>query len=132
MVRIWVLLWIPLVFVAILNGTLRVEVYGRWVPELAAHQISTVTGILLVGLYTWLAMKRWPVDSTRTALLIGLLWFLMTIAFEFGFGHFVMGNSWERLFHDYNLLAGRVWSLFLLWVLVAPLAVFRLQKRGMP
>ena len=42
----------------------------------------------------------------------------MTVAFEFGFGHFVAGHSWQRLLGDYNLLEGRVWLLFLLWILV--------------
>jgi hypothetical protein len=38
----------------------------------------------------------------------------------------VAHHSWQRLFHDYNLLAGRVWVLIPLWVAVAPYLLFRL------
>ena len=47
----------------------------------------------------------------------------MTMLFEFGFGHYVAKTPWKKLFHDYNLLKGRVWSLFLLTDLVSPLLV---------
>ena len=42
------------------------------------------------------------------------------MAFEFSFGHFVAGHSWSRLFQDYNLFAGRLWVLVLLWLTLAP------------
>ena len=51
---------------------------------------------------------------------IGLIWLGLTVAFEFLFGRFVAGHSWIRLLQDYNILAGRVWSLLLLWVALAP------------
>jgi len=53
----------------------------------------------------------------------------LTVAFEFLFGHFVMGNPWEALLHDYNLVAGRVWVLVLTWIAVAPIIFHRIQRR---
>jgi hypothetical protein len=38
-----------------------------------------------------------------------------------------MGHPWKRLFHDYNLLRGRLWVLILIWTGVAPYVFFRLQ-----
>lgn len=35
--------------------------------------------------------------SVKHAFLIGLIWLCLTIFFEFGFGHYVIGNSWEKL-----------------------------------
>jgi hypothetical protein len=49
----------------------------------------------------------------------------MTIIFEFGFGHFIVGHTWSRLFEDYNLLTGHVWILFLFWLLVVPNVVYK-------
>lgn len=49
------------------------------------------------------------------------------VAFEFLFGHYVAGHSWERLLHDYNLVAGRVWLILLVWVALAPSLFFRLR-----
>ena len=50
MITRYLFFWLILAIVAILNGTLRQFVYGPHMPELAAHQLSTVTGILLTGI----------------------------------------------------------------------------------
>ena len=110
-----------------MNGVIRESTYGRGVSELAAHQISTVTAIVLTGIVVWLFQRIWPFNSVHQAWTIGLLWFVMTILFEIGFGHLVAGYSFSRLFADYNLLQGRVWSLFLVWVAVMPYLFFKLS-----
>ena len=128
MVSRYLLFWLILAVVAVINGTLRQFVYGRHLSELAAHQVSTVTGILLTGITVWILNRFWPIGSAREAWIIGACWFLMTIAFEFGFGHYVAGHSWSRLLADYNVLDGRVWSLFLIWIAVLPYLTWRLGK----
>lgn len=128
MVTRYLLFWLILAAVAVINGTLRQFVYGRHLPELAAHQVSTVTGILLTGITVWILDRFWPIGSEKEAWIIGACWLLMTIAFEFGFGHYVAGHSWSRLFADYNLLEGRVWSLFLAWIAVLPYVTWWLGK----
>jgi hypothetical protein len=59
---------------------------------------------------------------------IGLIWLGMTVVFEFGFGHFVMGHPWKKLFNDYNILEGRVWALVLIWITIAPLVFTKLRS----
>ncbi len=112
--------WLPMVLIAILNGTLRNFLFRRWMSRLAAHQLSCLTGIVLFGLYVWLLTCFWPLASLRHAILIGFSWLILTITFEFLFGHFVARQSWRRLFQDYNLSSGRLWVLVLLWVAVSP------------
>ncbi len=114
----YIAFWLVLAILAVGNGILRGSTYGRHVPDLAAHQISTVTGILITGVAIWLFHRYEPTTSMQQAWLIGAIWLATTIVFEFGFGHFVAGHSWQRLFADYNLLTGRIWSLFLVWILV--------------
>ncbi len=128
MILTYVLLWIPMVFIAIINALIRQYGYLRFVGELAAHRISTVTGIALFGVYIWFVTGRWRIESTGQAAAIGLLWLAMTVAFEFLFGHYIAGDTWERLLLDYNILAGRVWVLVLLWIAVAPYIMFRLRS----
>jgi hypothetical protein len=120
--------WTPLVFIAILNGAIREYVYGPHVTELHAHQISTFTGIILSGFYVWALSYFWPLNSDSEAVIVGLFWFGLTIAFEFLFGHYVAGHSWERLLYDYNLLAGRLWLIFLIWIATAPYLFYHLRK----
>jgi hypothetical protein len=128
MILRYVLAWFPMVLLAIANGVIRVSTYGKYMSELRAHQLSTVTGILLFALYIWALTRWWRLESAHQALVIGGLWLALTVAFEFGFGHYVMGHPWSRLLHDYDLLAGRVWVIGLAWVAVAPWFFYRLQR----
>ena len=126
MILRYVLAWIPMVFIAILNGAVREFVFSKMLSELRAHQLSCLTGILLFFGYTWLLSLKWPLESTGQAVTIGLVWLVLTIAFEFSFGHYVAHNSWEKLFQDYNIPAGRLWLLVLLGVTFLPLIVFKI------
>jgi hypothetical protein len=112
--------WFPMFVIALANATIREVGYKRDVGELAAHQISTLTACILVGVCVWVLSNYLGIQSAGQAIGIGLMWLIMTVAFEFGFGHFIVGNPWSRLLHDYNVLHGRVWSLFVLWIAVAP------------
>jgi hypothetical protein len=35
----------------------------------------------------------------------------------------------ESSFHDYNIVAGRVWVLVLIWVVIAPYVFLQLQRQ---
>jgi hypothetical protein len=116
--------WLGMVAIAIFNGATREKLYGPLMRELYAHQLSTALAIVLFGIYIWVLTGIWQIESSVQALLIGGLWLIMTILFEFVAGHYLFGHSWEKLFHDYNLRQGRVWVLVLIWVSIAPYLVF--------
>lgn len=124
-----ILWWFAFPLLAIFNATLRELIYKKPRGELAAHQISTATGIFLFALVFYLIFKRWKIESVKHAILISIIWLVLTILFEFGFGHYIMGSSWEKLLHDYNLAVGRVWSLFLVWVLIAPYIFYKILNK---
>ena len=124
----YVLAWLPLVMIAMLNGALREGLYGKYLGELRAHQVSTVSGVLLFGVYIWALVRFRRPESSKQAITIGLIWLGLTVAFEFIFMHYVAGRSWDVLLHDYNIFAGRVWVVVLVWVTVAPYVFYRLQK----
>lgn len=122
-VKIFVV-WFLFTPIAIINGTVRNYVYQSLIGELAAHQLSTLIGVILFFFLVFFMMKKEIVGrSQKTNFLIGLSWVMMTIIFEFLFGHYIAGHSWEKLFFDYNILEGRVWSLFLISVLFIPLSI---------
>ena len=130
MVTKYLFVWLLLAIVAIANGILRQSTYGKIVPELAAHQISTITAVLAFSAVVWIVNRYWTIESTAQAFVIGGCWLVMTIAFEFGFGHYIAGHSWEKLTADYNLLQGRVWSLFLVWMAIMPFVIHKLAQRS--
>ena len=88
--------------------------------------------ILFFGVYVWLILNWLKLRSNQHAARLGLTWRLLTVASEFLFGHLVVGNSWEALLGDYNLMAGRVWVLVLIWIAVAPIVLHRIQGRRSP
>jgi len=119
--------WFILVVVAIINGTIRVAVYKKYLGDLRAHQLSTLTGIILFGVVVWMLSRIWQLSSAKQAWTIGFIWLGMTIIFEFIFGHYVMGNSWSTLFHDYNIFQCRVWILVLIWTTIVPYVFFKVS-----
>lgn len=131
--RVWrryLLAWLGGPVIGIANGVTRELAYKERVGELTAHQISTASAIALFAGYFWILGRRWPIPTRRTALAIGGTWLVLTVAFEFGFGHYVDRKSWSELFADYNVAEGRSWPFVLAWLSVGPLAVRRLQGGG--
>jgi len=120
MLWVYTLAWIPMVFIAVTNGVVRDLGYKKYTTELRAHQISTLTAAVLFSLYAWLLERRWPLESSAQGIAVGGIWFVLTIAFEAGFGHFVFKHPWAELGEAYDLRRGRVWLLLLLWLFALP------------
>jgi len=114
------LFWFALMVVGIGNGVLREYTYGPFIGDLTAHQISTATAIL----FAWLAYRpfwdRNPLFLESNTWIVGGIWLLMTVVFEFSFGHDVAGHTWQTLIADYDMTFGRIWPLFLVWIAVMP------------
>jgi hypothetical protein len=89
--------------------------------------MSTVSGVLLFGVYICALVRLWRPASGGQALIIGLVWLALMAAFELLLGHDVARGPWRRLLHDSNLFAGRVWLVVLVWVTIAPSLFYRLQ-----
>ncbi len=124
----YVIAWVPMIFIAIGNGIFREKFLASRLRELGAHQASTVTLVILFGIYIWILIRNWKPESTEQAITIGLLWLGLTVLFEFLFGHYVAGHSWSKLLHDYNILKGRIWIIVLIWVTIAPYIFYQLRQ----
>ncbi|HHH78333.1 MAG TPA: hypothetical protein ENL18_03860 [Thermoplasmatales archaeon] len=113
--------WLLFMVLAIINAGIREGVYKPAVGDLAAHQISTIIFVTVILVVTYLLLKFSNLElSDSGALIMGSIWLVSTILFEFIAGHYVFGNSWEKLFADYNILRGRIWSLVLLTTFLSP------------
>lgn len=115
-----ILLWFSLMVLAIANGTVRVKWIIPATGLTAGLAISTVMLCALILLATWAGTPWLRPQSSKEALGIGMLWLAMTIAFEFGAGHFLFKKSWAELFVDYDITQGRIWALVLVTTLLAP------------
>lgn len=115
-----VVTWFVLMGLAIANGAFREAILTPRLGAAKGHIVSTVILCALIGVITWAVMPWINPPSASDALSVGAVWLALTLAFEFGFGHFVAHKPWSELFADYNLLAGRVWIFIPIVVLVAP------------
>lgn len=125
----YVCAWFILMIAAMGNGLMREAWFKDVLGDLHAHQASTLTLIILLGAIVWVMQREWPLPSRTLAWRVGFIWLGMTLAFETLFGHYVAGHSWERVFAEYDLVAGRVWLLVLVWILFAPVIIRGLQTR---
>jgi hypothetical protein len=118
--------WLVLTVIGVGNGIAR----GLYAPLLdnddLAHQVSTFTGIAFMSMAIYYFLTRIAADYVATDLvIIGAMWLTLTVAFEFAFGHYVMGHSLDYLLADYNLMEGRLWPLVLLTVAIGPYLIDR-------
>ncbi len=125
----YLLAWPLMALTGILNGVIRVYGYGPHMSELAGHQVSTLIALLLFLGFVWVLTGIKVPSGRKEALGLGLMWLLLTVLFEFGFGHWVAGHSWETLLHDYDITSGRLWVLVPLWITVLPLLCMELRRR---
>jgi hypothetical protein len=116
-----------MVVIAVINGAVREGVYKKPLGDLRAHQLSCLTGIILFGIYVFLITGYYPIESPSQAIRIGGMWLCMTIAFEFLAGHYIFGNPWEKLLHDYNIIEGRLWILILIWTALSPYLFYKMR-----
>jgi hypothetical protein len=112
---------------AIANGGLRVGILVPRFGEPIGHAVSSLILCGLIAMVAWIALPWIGPATLRVAAGVGALWLALTQLFEFGTGHFLMGQPWSRLLADYNVLNGRIWVLVLLTTALAPIAAARLR-----
>ena len=121
------IVWFAMVAVAIGNGTFRVAVLNPRLGDGWGHAVSTLLLCLLIVLLSWATIGWIDPASRSRAVAVGLLWLLLTVGFEFGFGHWVVHKPWAELVADYNIFRGRIWILALLATGGAPYFTARLR-----
>ena len=119
--------WFLILLGAIANGGLREAVL---LPRLGTLPAFVLSGALLalVILGVTLASIGWlRIHRASSALKTGAFWLLLTLGFEFGFGHFIQGKPWPVLLEAYTFQEGNIWPLVLVVTLFAPLIAWRIR-----
>ena len=113
--------WLLMAVLAVLNGGFREVVLIPRIGEYAGHVLSTalLVGAILVvtfGYFQWTTVEY----DWLELLLVGVLWTVLTVGFEFLVGY-AEGTPVSVTLGQYNVLAGQVWIAVPLTLLVAPL-----------
>jgi hypothetical protein len=121
-----ILWWLPLPAIGMLNGMFRGFLLNRIFPDFVAHQFSSLLMIVWILLYIEAVYGKLNYQKSSDAWLTGLTWVVLTVAFEFILGYFILGSSVQSMLAEYNLLEGRFWVLVLVSILVSPILYFKL------
>lgn len=116
-----------MIVIAIANGTLRQFVLLKYMSKLKAHQLSTITLIILSSVYVAFIFPFLSVQNSKQAFFIGFIWVVLTLLFEFSLGRLTK-KSWTYLLQDYNIVTGHIWLLFLFCLFMLPYVFYLLKK----
>jgi len=112
--------WLLLVVTMIANGAFRAMVLEPRIGVVLAQVASVAMAIALVLLVARPFVRSVGDLSLWRRTEIAGVWVALTVLFEFGFGHYMMGASWADLLASYDLLQGRLWPLVLAAVAMSP------------
>ena len=120
--------WIMLMAAESIHGTVRVLFLVPRIGELSAKQISFFTGLALILFITYLLIPWIGAKTTRTLVIIGVIWAVLTFIFEIGLGRVVFNYSWDKVLTDYDLLQGGLMSIGLFILAAAPWIMAKLRR----
>lgn len=122
------LVWLAIVFAESLNGTARELFLKPLVGDVRARQISFFTAMLVI-LTIAVFLVRWiRASNVFQMLAVGLLWAVLTFCFELLLARGVMNMSWEKFFADYDVFAGGLMAIGLLFLAFAPLIALKIRE----
>jgi hypothetical protein len=113
--------WVVMAVVAVVNGVFREAFLIPRVGEYAGHVLSTVLLVAAILLISFVYFHRTPTEYAYVELVaIGVLWMGLTVGFEFLVGY-VEGTPVSVTLGQYDVLAGQVWIVVPLTLLLSPL-----------
>ena len=126
-VRRGLLVWLLIMAAEFVHGIARMVLLQPYLGGFRARQVAVFTGSVII-LAVALVCVRWIGAATARELLgVGVLWLVLTVAFEILFGRLVMGHSWLRIGSDYNLIEGGLLPIGLAVLMLSPLLATRLR-----
>jgi len=121
------LVWLAIILAESVQGAARRFLLDPDV-EFAIRQLSVGVGVVVIFAITWACFRWMRIRSDAGALAVGVLWAILTLAFELGLGS-ALGADRARLLADYDLAHGGLMPLGLLAMALTPWIVRRLKYR---
>jgi hypothetical protein len=126
--------WLLMMIAESVHGTLRRFFLTPYVGDFRARQIGAVVGsaIILALAYLFIAYLfiEWiGAKDTGALWAVGVMWFAMSLVFEFTLGRFAFGYTWQRILEDYDLSKGGLLLFGVVWMAFSPMAASGLRCR---
>jgi hypothetical protein len=127
MIKKSILIWLSIIPLAILNGGLRETFLTPRLGESCAQPISGLILCLLIFIVSFIFIPRIGKGEQKMYWKIGLLWVVLTIVFETGFG-LAIGNSFGKLLKAYDITTGNLWLIVVVFIGIAPWLVAKIKR----
>jgi hypothetical protein len=121
-------IWFVIALLAIANGVFRENILVSSLGQSIALPVSGITLSIIVFIVTYISFPIFGKNSSLTYFLIGLQWVLMTLLFEFMFGHYMIGKSWSDILQVFNIMKGNLFIIVLIVSLFSPLLVAKIKN----
>lgn len=120
-------IWFALIAAEFVHGIMRALFLVPYVGDFRARQIGVFTGSVLIILVVCIFIRWLHASDTKSLILVGVLWLVLTLAFEFSFGHFVFGRSWGDLASDYDVSQGGLLAFGMIVLIFSPVIAMRVR-----
>ncbi len=119
--------WFAILVIAIANGTLREALLVPFFGKVPGYILSGVILSILIIVVSYLTLPWFGISSLSFYVTIGCCWLLLTLIFEFSFGHLIQGKPWSELLEAYLFKDGNIWPVVLLVTAMAPYLCAKLR-----
>ena len=119
--------WLLIMLAAIANGVVRQALLEPVLGPVIALPLSGILLSLIILFLSWLLVPWFGRARASTWLAIGMLWVVLTLLFEYLFGHFVVGIPWIEIRRVFDVTTGNLFSLALLSAALSPWLAARLR-----
>jgi len=123
-------IWVLIVIAAIINGVIREKLIVPMAGIETALPLSGVTLSIIIFLISLASVSFIGAMETKTFLTIGVLWVLLTLSFEFLFGHYVVGKPWKEIMQVFNMQKGDLFVVVLFVTALSPWVAAKIRGIG--
>ena len=123
-------IWLLIVIAAIINGVIREKLIVPMAGIETALPLSGITLSIIIFLISLVSVPFIGAMESKTFLTIGVLWVLLTLSFEFLFGHYIVGKSWKEIMQVFNMQKGDLFIVVLFVTALSPWVAAKLRGIG--
>jgi hypothetical protein len=117
-------MWLGMLVLAVVGGGVRERLLAPKWGSLWAGQVETlgIAALFAIGIVLY---ARWLRMAPSEAMIVGAAWCLLTICFETLLGRAILKQPWSTVIANYDVVAGSLWPIVLLVMLVTPYVAAR-------
>src|SRR3954465_789887 len=89
--------WLCVMAGEVLHGVARTLFLAPVLGDFRARQVAVFTGSVLILMVAMLFIRWIGPANTSETVAVGILWLVLTLAFEIEFGRYILRAPWSRI-----------------------------------